>query len=1067
MSYFFRHILVSFVLLFSSITFSQVKVTGKITDQNKSPLPGVSILVKGTSKGVASDFDGKYSIDVKDGAMLEFHFIGFETVHKKISSDGKKTITVNIQMKEEASSLQEVVVVGFGTQKKENLTGSVSMVSSKVLESRPVSSAVQALQGAVPGMNFSVGNGGGELNSNLNFNIRGGGTIGQGSSASPLVLIDGVEGDLNAVNPQDIENISVLKDAASASIYGSRAAFGVILVTTKKGREGNTIINYNNSFRFSDPMNMPEYLDSENFAYYWNDAAKNKGEAPKFSAEILEKIKDYKAGKIKEETQWYPSANTWGAWTSSWANNDWNKIYYRRWAPSSEHNLSVRGGNEKTNYYLSLGWLNREGLQRFNTDTQDRYSVNAKISSQILPYLKVNYSTRFSRLEYQRSSYIADDNGLVTHNFTRTWPTVALYDKNGNYSFANKIAHLNNGKAIDENDILVQQLGFVFTPLKNWVTNIELNYQIENDHRHRHYLPIYDYLEDGTPVAGNMQIGSVGGAGQSKIHENTSKANFFNTNIYSSYEKQYKNHFFKGMIGFQSELRKSRSLYASRDLVYSPTILALNGTAGEDDNVSGDYQHWATAGLFGRLNYNYKNKYLFEFNTRYDGTSRFLRDQRWNVFNSASLGWNLAQEDFWKYLGGFGKQISEFKLKASYGELGNQNTNNWYPFYTKMKLATSNGNWLLNGRKTNTASAPDLVSEFLTWEKVSSWNAGIDLTAFKNRLNFSLEFFQRFTKNMVGPAPELPSALGTEPPRINNTDMVSKGFDFQISWRDKIGDDFSYGITANITDSRQFVTRYPNTTGNISEWYDGKESGEIWGYTTHGIAKTNDEMNEWLKNNDQKRLGSKWAAGDIMYSDLNGDHIVDNGKNTLNDHGDLRIIGNTTPRYNFGINIDLKYKEFDFSVFLQGTGKRDYVFNSGTNVFVGANRNIWQSSGYVQHLDYFRSSDTDSPLGANIDAYYPRPLFDDGAKNFITQTKWVHDASYLRVKNIQLGYTFKPEVMQKIGVNKLRIFVSAENILTFTKLTKLFDPEALGGSWGAGKIYPLSRVFSTGLSLTF
>lgn len=928
---------------------------------------------------------------------------------------------------------------------------------------------MQALQGAVPGMNFSVGNSGGELNSNLNINIRGGGTIGSGSKATPLVLIDGVEGDLNTLNPQDIENISVLKDAASSSIYGSRAPFGVILVTTKSGREGRIQVNYNNNFRFSSAMNTPRMLDSESFAYYWNDAAANSGSAAIFRPEIIEKIKLYKEGKLDAATDWNDRENKWNDYTNSWANVDWFKQFYREWAPSKEHNLSIRGGNEKTNYYLSLGWLDQEGLVRYNTDTFKRYSINGKISSQILPYLRINYNSRFIRTDYTRSSYLTEGNGLFFHNIARRWPTLPVYDPNGHYLYGNEIAHLNNGNITEQKDILTQQLALVFTPLEGWTTNVELNYKIQNDWVHSYWLPIYRYDREGNPVVASLQLGGLDKAGTTKVREYAYRFNFFNPNIYTSYERNIGEHYFKVLAGFQSELAKTRNVSADREGLYSPNIIGIDAAGSANDNVGGQYQHWATAGFFGRLNYDYKGRYLIEGNIRYDGTSRFLREQRWNTFPSVSAGWNVAKESFWQNLGKFGEAISEFKFKASYGELGNQNTDNWYPFYPKMKLKTDDGRWLIDRGRTNTASAPDLISTFLTWEKVSSWNVGFDLAAFQNRLALTFEIFQRNTINMVGPAPQLPSTLGTAPPRINNTDMESRGFDFQISWRDRIGEDFSYGITANLTDSRQQVTKYPNDTKNLNEWYSGKYSGEIWGYITHGIAKTDQEMNDWLANHDQKQLGSNWTAGDVMYEDLNGDGKINEGSNTVYDSGDKKIIGNSTPRYNFGINIDMKYKGIDFSIFMQGTGKRDLDLRGV--YFKGANTNMWQSAGFVEHLDYFRPEGTSSPLGANTDAYYPRPLFGSSDKNFQAQTRWLQNGAYLRIKNIQLGYTFPTDITQKIGVDKLRIYVSAENVATVTKLSKIFDPEVVSsGRWGNGeygKIYPLSRVISTGLTLTF
>lgn len=388
-----------------------ISVKGVVTDDKGMPLPGVSVVVKNTTRGVATNFDGKYELKASKGEKIEFSYVGYVSVEKVVGSSASQQI--NVRLKEDAQQLSEVVVVGFGTQKKENLTGSVSSVDTKVLDARPVNNATQALQGAVAGMNFSVGNGGGELNSNLNINIRGTGTIGEGSKAAPLVLIDGVEGDLNTINPNDIESISVLKDAASASIYGSRAPFGVILVTTKSGKEGRMSINYSTNFRLSEPTRLPNMLDSETFAYYWNDAAANAGEQAQFSDEVIEKIKLHKAGVLKDGTEWDTTNNNWKMYTTSFANTNWFKQFYRKWAPAQEHNLSVRGGSEKMSYYFSAGWLNQEGLIRYNTDIFDRYSLNGKISAQILPYLRLNYNSRFNRIDYVRSSYLTEGNGLL------------------------------------------------------------------------------------------------------------------------------------------------------------------------------------------------------------------------------------------------------------------------------------------------------------------------------------------------------------------------------------------------------------------------------------------------------------------------------------------------------------------------------------------------------------------------------------------------------------------------------------------------------------------------------
>lgn len=1049
--------LISFLLLLSTMSLlAQEKlISGTVTDENNAPLAGVNIIIQGTSTGAQSDFDGNFSLKTKPGDVLVYSFVGMKTKKYSVKAGDTKIAMV---LAEDASLLDEVVVVGFGTKKKINLTGAVSVVDGKALTDRPVNNVAAALQGTVAGMNFSVNNAGGALDNAVSFNIRGSGTIGSGSSGSPLVLIDGMEGNMNTLNPQDIASISVLKDAASSSIYGSRAPFGVILITTKSGKDGKITVNYNNNFRLTSPLLQPDMLDSETFATYWNEAAANAGQTPKFSAATLQSIKDHKAGLIPE-TSWDPNNREWKTYTVGFANNNWFDIFYKDAAASQEHNISLNGGTEKVNYYFSANYLDQEGLLNFGNDQYDRYSINSKINAKLSDKVKMTYLSRLTRVDYERSAY---QTGLFFHNIARRWPTVPLKDPNGNYVYGNEIAQLEEGRNRDQNDEFVQQLNVQFTPLKNWNIYANMNYKISNSFNHNEFLPIYKYDENGVASPAPEQ-NVLTAPGASRIYESAYKTNYFSPNVYTDYTITLNDdHEFKVMAGYQSELTKSRNLSVNRDDVITPSLPTINTSTGLTRG-SGAYQHWAIQGYFGRLNYSFKDRYLLEVNGRYDGSSRFLDDKRWQFFPSFSTGWNISNENFYK-----DSKLSEYlnfiKLRGSYGELGNQNTNNWYPFYPKMTTGVGNGNWLIGGVKPNTAYPPGLVSTLLTWEKVASWNVAIDLRAIQNKLGITLDVYNRTTFDMVGPAPELPAILGANPPSINNTDMESKGFDLEISWRDTF-QDLSYGAKFILSDTRQYVTSYPNESGNLDNWYNGREFGEIWGYTTHGMAKTNTEMNDWVALHNQNRLGSNWAAGDIMYENLDDDPAINNGSNTLENHGDLSIIGNSQARYSYSIDLDANYKGFDFRAFFQGVAKRDVVV--GGPYFNGANQNMWQSAGFTQHLDYFRPEDTTSPFGPNTDAYFPRPLFDSGGKNFATQTRYLQNGAYLRLKNIQLGYTIPSYVTEQLKISKLRLYLSGENLVTFTKMIDIFDPETTGGDWGNGKIYPLSKVFSVGLSLTF
>ena len=1020
--------------------------TGVIKDTTGETVIGASVVIKGTTNGTITDFDGKFSLSgANKGDVIQISFVGYVT--QEVVWDGKP---LNVILKDDTQTLEEVVVVGFGTQKKVNLTGAVSTVGAKELASRPVNSVTDALQGTVAGMNFSTSSSGGTLNASKDINIRGIGSIGKGSSTSPLVLIDGMEGDLNSLNPQDIENISVLKDASASSIYGSRASGGVILVTTKGGKAGKTVVNYNNSFRFNSPLNMPEMMDSYSWATYMNYASEYGGSGTWFSPEKLQAIKAAQSDPSMK-TMFANSNNRWEIWDNNdllpIANTDWLKEHFGN-SFSHEHTLSINGGSEKMRYYFSANYLDQDGILRHGDDNQQRYAVTAKIDSDITSWLKMTYSARFTRTDYQAPTVMVNGTDEFYHNMCRYWPIIPTVDPNGHYVGESYIERMQNGGLYkSQKDILAQQLAFRLTPLKGLVINAELNYRINNENNHTDWQTTYGYNVNNQPF--------VDFNANSSVKEYNYKSNYFNPNLFAEYSHSFADHNFKVMAGFQSEWFRQRSITAQQNGIVAglPTL----NTTGLNPTVGGGYDTWTTAGFFGRLNYDYKGRYLLEANIRYDGSSRFLRKNRWNWFPSFSAGWNIAQEAFWENLA---QTVNTLKLRASWGELGNQNTDNWYPFYPTMTYKTNNGNWLVNNAKPNTAEQAPLVSALLTWERSRTWEIGLDWGAFNNRLTGSFGYFQRKTYDMVGPAMELPDVLGAKEPNTNNLDMTSKGWDLQISWRDMIRD-FSYGVSLTLSDNQITIDKYPNPSKDLGQtYYDGAKYGDIWGYTTVGIAGSQEEMDKHLANNDQSFLGSNWTAGDVMYKDLNGDGKVDRGEYTANDHGDLTVIGNSTPRYNFGLNLDAAWKGFDLKLFFQGTLKRDYMAGSAT--FWGATgTGKWQALGFKAHADYWTPD--------NKGAYYPRPDW-NGGRNTNTQTRYLQNAAYCRLKNVTLGYTLPKSLTEKFYVENLRFFVSAENLFTITNFTDIADPELIGAGYGdgnLGKTYPLSKTVSFGLSVTF
>ena len=1044
----------------AAVVQQQAVCKGTVVDSKGEPVVGASVFAvsNGHKKGSVTDLDGNFEIDgIASGSSLTISYVGYKT--QQVTWNGKD---LKVTLQESNEMLDNVVVVGYGTQKKVNLTGAVSVVSSKTLDSRPVTSVAQALQGEVPGLNFSVGNGGGSLKSRMGLNIRGIGTIGEGSNAAPLVLIDGSEGDLYSISPNDIESISVLKDASSSAIYGSRAAFGVILVTTKSGKEGRTNVSYNGNVRFSTATQIPEMPNSYDFARYWNDAAANSGGNAPFSQDMLNKIKNHINGTPApgEEvtTTWQGTAanEPWSMYNGSWDNTNWFKEMYKSAVPSTEHNISVSGGGNKVNYYISGAILSQRGLIRHGKDKLKRYNFSSKVTANLTDWATVTYNTKWIREDYSRPSYMT---GLFFHNIARRWPTNPVYDPNGHYVHGNEILQMENG-GIDatQEDKLFQQLALEFRPIKGWKIRLEGNYNTTNYHNHWDVLPIYYYDPDQHPVAAAWSGDYL--AGKSYVGEAMSKNNYYNGRFFTEYNMTLNDkHEFKFLAGLDMESNIYTNLSASQADLVTPLVPTLNNATNKVVGRGFSNTHWSTMGMFGRINYAYDSRYLAEFSIRRDGSSRFIGDKTWGTFPSFALGWNIANEQFFKPLN---KTVNTLKLRLTYGSLGNTNTDQLYPWFLRQPISSNSSAWLVNGERVNTSGVPGLVSPFLTWERVQSWNIGLDFGLFNNKLQGTFDYFVRTTKNMVGPAPVKPSILGATQPKENNSDMRSNGWDLEVRWRDRVGQ-VNYGIKLVLSDDYQTITNFYNPNRLLSQWCAGKRMGDIYGYKVEGIAQTDQQMNEWLANN-KPSWGSDWAAGDVMYKDLNGDKKVNSGKSTYDDMGDLTKIGNSLPRYRFGITLDANWKGFDFLIFMQGVGKRD--FWDASPYSVGANTGLWQSAAFKDHLDYWRPA-TDTNFGPNTNAYYPRPLFGQGSKNFQTSDRYLQNAAYMRIKNIQLGYTLPAAIASKIGASRVRLYFSAENLVTFTKMNKIFDPEATGGDWGPGKLYPLQRTISFGLNLNF
>lgn len=1046
--------------------YAETKVLKGIVSDSAGPLPGVGVVIKGSTVGTMTDDSGSYEINVSENDVLVFSFIGYEPIEREVKSVGG---ILNVLFDESALTLDEIVVVGFGSQKKSNLTGAVATIDSEVFENRPLQSATQALIGVSPGLDVSVGSG--FLDTEASIKIRGTGTVGIGSDDSPLILIDGMPGSLSSINPQSIESISVLKDAAASSIYGSRAAFGVILVTTKRGSDSKITINYNNSFRWNMPVNMPQMADSYSFAAYMNDL--DPWAADFFSPERMERIKAFQEGK-QAKPIYVGDDGVYNSYYDENADTDWYDVYFRDQAFAQEHNISISGGNEKIKAYAALNYMDMGGLSAFNQDSYDRLTADLKVDMKLWKVLDVAYSTRLSRVGYSRPTYMIDDGGCFFDIARQSWPVFPLYDNNGNYyntglTGPKTVQFLDGGNSIKTTFTNVQQVSLHIEPLKNWHINGSVNYQGISVRGKEFLNKTYGYDAD------NVRY-SPADCQESYVWESYWGSTHMNYDLYTSYDFTVSDHSLKVTAGMQAESYSQDRFDARNSGIVVPSLPFLDITTGLDkDNekvpahVTGGLDKWSTAGFFGRINYDYKKKFLFEANIRYDGSSRFLVDNRWMWSPSFSVGYNIAKENFWKPIADL---IGMFKIRGSYGVLPNQNVIAWYPSYPLQPYANNSSWWLIDGNKMNTANAPALVNGDLTWEKIHTIDVGADIAMFRNKLNINFDWYQRDTKDMIGPAPVLPDILGTQAPLANVAELRTRGWELGLSWQDNLENGFYYKVGFSLSDSQSVITEYNSANKTIGGFYTGMTIGEIWGLTTIGIAKTQDEMDMHLAslpNGGQNEItnGNNYgtgSAGDIMYKDINKDGKISFGDSTADNPGDQSIIGNRTPRYRYGINIALAWKGFDFSAFFQGVAKMDFDPSPGSPVFFGVGGDFWSTQVLSEHLDYFRAEEN-HPLGQNLDSYYARPLTYSN-QNMHVQTRYLQDASYLRLKNVQLGYTLPNKITEKAHIYNLRFYVSGENLLTFTKLPDFYDPETLYmGFQGSG--YPILKTWAFGLSVNF
>lgn len=1081
---------------------TRILVSGRILDSSGQPVPGASVIEKGTTNGVNTDIDGKFTISVKSGSSLEVSCIGYETVSVAASEN------LSVTLREDTQFLDEVVVVGFGTQKKVNMTGSVAAVDvDKAFGSKPITDVSKGLQGVVPGLSITYNSN--DLNASPTMKIRGTGSI--NGDNTPLILLDGVEvPDLSFVNPDNIKSISVLKDAASASIYGSRAAWGVVLITSKDGSavKDKVSITYSNNFSWNQPIGLPKYItDKEGVLAQLEEgmlAQKN------VDGSRIEAFGMYYDTIGKGITTWFDKysgnlSNPVYKYGEDYEFIEGTPYYYRVSDPNKEifktsfsqtHNLSVNGNTGKTNYNIGLGYTMNDGtLKAAKKNDVKRYNLNLSTNTWVKNWLNIGTKVMYVEKEYEYPYGYSQSKGATgllyyVMRFPAFFPFgISDGSKLADGTYASDSAatgeglYFRHGNAYVANESICSSKDQYLTLGGNVRINLAPGLSFYGDYTRGRYNYENRSMRQPYYVA-NWSFPKKAAVTTNDFLERTYVSKITNTyNAYFDYLFDIqKQHNFAIKVGANAEDLRYDNQSVKVNGVQDVEHPTLNLTDGKNEGIVDEsLRHRATAGFFGRINYNYKEKYLLELNGRYDGSSSFRTGKQWAFFSSASAGYRISEEKFWTNIKPY---VPTLKVRASYGSVGNQALESWYPYISTM--ATETVNWIgTDMNQVSTTTTPSAVNPDMTWEKIRTLDIGFDAGFFNNELNVTFDWYQRRNVGMLVAGNEIVRYAGIAvAPLENGGDMKTNGWELQIDYNHAFNKDFAIYGTFTLSDAKSEITKWNNTTGALNSWYKGKKLGEIWGFETDryfnssdvnqdGTLKTGTPDQSYLQN------GSfRFGAGDIKYKDLNKDGKIDTGKGTIDDHGDLKRIGNQLPRYEYSLRVGAMLKGFDVEILFQGVGKRDMW--STSSLFIphaaGAQMNIFENQ-----LDYWTES--------NQNARFPRPYINgafgslsglpgnSGCNNFAPQTKYLNNLAYLRVKNFTVGYTLPQNLTRKIFVEKLRFYFSAQNLFTFDHIDGVMDPECTGGSSKsytngmdmtmAGRAMPFNRQWSCGLQITF
>lgn len=1066
-------------------------VKGTVVDENGEPVIGASVTEPGTNRGTTTDIDGKFSIKAGRNAKLQVSFIGMKTV-TVAASDG-----MAVTMKADNALLDEVVVVGYGQQKKVNLTGAVSNVDiDKTMASKPVGDVGKALQGAVPGL--TILNNTGDINSNPTMKIRGI-TGSLTSSSDPYIIVDGVPmDDISFLNPGDIASISVLKDAASSSIYGARAAFGVVLITTKSGKQADKIhVNYDNNFSWDKSTYLPDYASVPRQIYALSQANQRMGVDNELFGMYLDKLLPYAEAWEKQHNgkkSGYREMQRFQSWDNVgdyYMNDDGSgALYYADWdvknilyrtAPSMQHNINVQGSTGRTTFYASFGYNSRESVDKFNPDKFKRYTAALNLSTNITDWLQAGIRFNYSNKQYDRPNQWRDA-------YTYQWRWGSFFGPYGTingYDCANGILYRKGAKTAESRDYLTRITGFLKA---NLTKDITLNADYTFSTLHYNDASPYGTYTGMNTWGGNISAPKVLRGDAYTYMQNTNVSrNAWTLNVYANWNKVFANdHTVNVMLGANGEGWKRKYFWVKRMHLMDENFEEINLADGAV-TTDGTHTHGADAGYFGRINYDYKGIYLLELNGRYDGSSKFRENERWAFFPSASLGYRFSQEKYWNSLRNV---VSNGKLRVSYGEIGNDQVEQSYFLSTAASYSPSSVHWVNGAGNSATklvqTNMPSLVAESLSWERIRTTDVGIDLGFLNDQITVGFDWFQRDTRDMIAPGKTLPSVLGTTTPRTNAGSLRSRGWELSLMLRHQFTNDLSLYFNGSISDAKIKVTEWTDDSRLLNTNYTGKTYGDIWGFETERYF-TEDDFNadgSYKKGvASQKGLetsGFVYGPGDIKFKDQDGNGVIDWGDGTAENHGDLVKIGNSTPRYEYSFHIGGNWKGFDLDLFFQGVGKRK-LWTTGAFVMPfmrGADATYAHQESYntydFETGKYTIDQNNDYPrLWGGNDGYgvMGSTIVKNGCHNFYPQSRYIVDMSYLRLKNVTLGYTLPQVLTRKAMIEKLRFYFSTNNLCLLHKGSGKIpvDPEVNAnssqGAWG--RTNPITKAFSFGLQATF